>query len=175
MDIAIQAPTPPRWAALLAGLQAGTVGTFAALAWMGLSSTWQRRSFWAAVNLMASTFYGEESIHAGFASSSATGIALYLVMFGVLGAVFAAACAGRVRGLPLLATGILFGLAWYYFSFAVMWKRVNPLMVLLHAQRPTLVGHLLFGAVLGRYERFVPSPPESAQADGSELSDTPSS
>src|SRR5262245_17299169 len=52
----------------LAGLQAGMVGVCWMLAWLGVSAVWQRRSFWTAANLMATAFYGERAIRAGFAT-----------------------------------------------------------------------------------------------------------
>lgn len=156
MDSAIPSHTVPRWPALLAGLQAGVLGTVAALSWLGASAAWQRRSFWTAANLMASTFYGDASIHAGFARSTLTGLALYFVLYGTLGALFAFLCSGRLRGLRLLLAGILFAIAWYYFSFGLLWKRLNPLLALLHPERPTVVGHLLYGSILARFERFLP-------------------
>ncbi len=146
---------PGRAAALLAGLQAGIAGTVAALIWLGASSAWQHRSFWTPANLMASTFYGDRAIHAGFASSTVSGLALYFSLYGVLGACFAAALAGRATGLRLLAIGLLFGLAWYLFSFGLVWKRVSPLVTLLHVQKTTMVGHLIYGGIVGRFEWFV--------------------
>jgi hypothetical protein len=46
----------------LAGVQAGWIGVFAMLAWLGVSAAWQQRSFWTAENLMASLFYGDDAL-----------------------------------------------------------------------------------------------------------------
>jgi len=156
MDSATDGTVPPRWMAALGGLQAGVLGAGLSLLWLGVNSAWQRRSFWAAANLMASTFYGDDSIHTGFARSTVTGIAFYIVLYGLLGALFAYGISGRIRGLRLFLAGVVFGAAWYYFSFGLLWKNVSPLLVLLHPQRPTLVGHILFGGIVGRFERFTP-------------------
>ena len=140
----------------LAGLEAGTLGVFGMLAWLGVSAAWQRRSFWTAANLMASTFYGDAAIHSGFARSTLSGLALYFSLYGLLGALFAAALPARARGLRLVLAGAVFGVGWYYLSFALLWKKISPLVWLLHTQRPTVIGHLIYGGIVARFPRFLP-------------------
>lgn len=147
-----------------AGLQSGTLGVLWMLAWLGVSATWQRRSFWTAENLLASVFYGNSAIRSGFAFSTLSGLALYLLLYSLLGAVFAALLRERVSQLRTLLLGIAFGLAWYYVSFHWIWERVSPLVALLHSARPTLIGHLVYGTFLGRYPEYLrrvhgPAPP----------------
>src|SRR5215472_8753328 len=91
----------------LAGLQAGMVGVLWMLAWLGVSATWQRRSFWTAGNLLASAFYGDASIHSGFAFSTVAGLALYLIVYSLLGGIFAAILRDRVSPLRTLLLGIM--------------------------------------------------------------------
>jgi hypothetical protein len=50
---------------------------------------------------------------------------------------------------------VIFAIAWYYFSFRGIFKLVLPLVALLHVERATLVGHLLYGTMLGRYPAYV--------------------
>jgi hypothetical protein len=59
-----------------------------------------------------------------------------------------------VRRLRLTLTGILFGIGWYYLSFHGLWKAAAPLVALLHVESVTLWGHLLYGAMLGRYPAY---------------------
>lgn len=59
----------------------------------------------------------------------------------------------------LLLTGIAAALVWYYLSFHVLWKAISPLVPLLHTVRPTIVGHIIYGAVIGRYPRYLPRRP----------------
>ena len=139
----------------LAGLEAGTLGVLAMLAWLGVSAAWQRRSFWTAANLMASTFYGDSAIHSGFASSTFSGLALYFSLYGALGSLFAALIRARARGARLLLAGLLFGVGWYYLSFAVIWKKASPLVWLLHSERQTVFGHCIYGGLLARFPRFL--------------------
>src|ERR1039458_918590 len=91
-------------AVFLAGLQAGMIGICWMLAWLGLSAMGQSRSFWTAENLMASVFHGGAAIRRGFGFSTLSGIALYLLVYSLLGAGFAVAVRNRFTG---LGTGLL--------------------------------------------------------------------
>lgn len=128
------------------------------LAWLGLSASWQRRSFWTAENLLASVFYGDSAIRSGFAFSTLSGLALYLLLYSVLGAAFAALLRDRASHLRTLLLCVAFGLGWYYVSFHWLWGRLSPLVALLHSVRPTLIGHLIYGTFLGRYPDYLRRP-----------------
>src|ERR1039457_5804178 len=67
----------------LAGLQAGMIGICWMLAWLGVSAMGQRRRFWTAENLMATVFHGDTAIRRGFASSTLSGLALYLLAYSL--------------------------------------------------------------------------------------------
>lgn len=146
----------------LAGLQAGMLGVLAMLAWLGVSSTWQRRSFWTAENLLASGFPGGPALRADFNTGTLYGVAIYLLLYSLLGAFFAiaiqvTAAPGRPRPARLTLTGIVFAMVWYYLSFGLIWKNLMPLVYLLHADRATMVGHLIYGAILGRFPAYIHS------------------
>ena len=149
MEAATDRQPPPAAAGTLAGLQAGTLGVLSYLAFVGLSASLQRRTFWTAANLMASTFYAGEAIGAGFAWPTVTGLALSVVVYSLLGAAFGCAVRDRLAGRPALVAGLTVELAWYYISFRLLWKTVNPMIPLLYAEYPTLAGHLVYGAFLG--------------------------
>jgi hypothetical protein len=156
-----------RWAALLAGLQAGMLASLAMLAWMGSSAVWERRSFWTSENLLATTFYGGTALHKGFSTSTLSGLALYLLVYSTLGCLFAATAGGKLTPLRLLVAGITAGLGWYYLSFHFVWKAISPLVSILHPVRPTIVGHIIFGAVMARFPRYLPQrPPANAELGG---------
>jgi hypothetical protein len=147
-----------------AGLQAGMLGACWMLLWLGVSDVWQRRSFWMAENLMASAFYGEEAIRSGFAERTLSGLALYLIVYSLLGALLAVVLGGRMPRVRVFLLSLLFGLSWYYFSFRLLWKSVLPLVALLHSAQTTSFGHLIYGAVLGRYPAYLPQVEQTAQA-----------
>jgi hypothetical protein len=151
MDAATETPRPPALSAFLAGLQGGMIGVLCMLAWLGVSARWQQRSFWTAENLMASVFYGRGAIRSGFAGETLSGLAMYLVLYSLLGAIFAAILRDRLPQTRTFLLALLFSIAWYYVSFQVIWKSLLPLVALLHVERATTFGHLIYGAVLGRY------------------------
>jgi hypothetical protein len=150
------APKPfGRFAIFLAGLQAGMLAVLWMLAWMGLSAVWQRRSFWTSENLLATTFYGGAAVRDGFTASTASGLALYLLVYSTLGALFAAAIGVRLAPARLLLASIAATLGWYYLSFHYAWKAMSPLVPLLHAVRPNLVGHIIYGALVARFPNYL--------------------
>lgn len=143
----------------LAGLQAGMAATLWMLAWLGVSSAWRQSSFWTAENLWASTFHGAAAIHRGFSTTTLSGLALYLLVYSTLGGFFALAVRTRVPRLRLMLIGVLAAVGWYYLSFHVIWRTVSPLVTLLHAVQPTLLGHMIYGAALAQFPRFLPAVP----------------
>lgn len=157
---------------LFAGLQAGMLAALWMLVWLGASATWQRSSFWTAENLLASTFFGTGAIRSGFSASTLSGVAFYLLIYSTLGCLFAAGLRSRLARPQLFLAGILLAVAWYYLSFHGFWKTLNPLMALLHAERPTLLGHALYGAVLARYPKYLNSELFSEHQNSSEVSDS---
>jgi hypothetical protein len=143
---------------LLAGLQAGMVAIFWMLVWLGISAMWMRRSFWSPMNVMATVFHGDRAIHPGFASTTPSGIALYLTLYSLLGALFALVARRRLTGLGTLLVSVLFSLVWYWLWFRVLALRTMPLVWLLHTERSTQFGHVIFGALLARFGDYLPRP-----------------
>jgi hypothetical protein len=151
MDAATENPRPRALSAFLAGLEGGTIGVLCMLAWLGVSALWQQRSFWTAENLMATVFYGNRAIRSGFAGETLSGLAAYVVLYGLLGALFAALLRDRFPRMRIFLLSLAFALGWYYLSFRLLWRSVMPLVSLLHVERATAFGHLIYGAVLGSY------------------------
>ena len=156
MDSAISGRSQSALSAFLAGFQAGMIAVCWMLAWMGVSAVWQRRGFWASENLMASIFYGDAAIRRGFAFSTVSGLALYLILYSLLGGFFALSVRICLSGFVTFLAAILFGLGWYYLWFHVIGKTAMPLVALLHSERPTVFGHLIYGGLLSRFHRFEP-------------------
>lgn len=162
MDATTETRTSETLTAFLAGLQGGMIGVLWMLGWLGISAKWQQRSFWTAENLLASAFYGDSAIRSGFASTTFSGLALYLLIYSLLGAFFAAVLRDQHPPGRTLLLAIIFALGWYYLSFHLIWKAVMPLVALLHAERATVLGHLVYGTFLGRYPQYLPHPPQPA-------------
>ena len=142
--------------AALAGLQAGMLGAIWMLAWLGIDSSWGRRGFWNNENLFATAFYGDDAIRAGFSARTLPGLALYLIIYSLLGFVFALILRNQFRPLHTLFAALFFALAWFYVSFHILWKSAMPLVYLLYADRPMVIGHLIYGACLARFPAYLP-------------------
>jgi hypothetical protein len=156
MDPATQsAAAKIRLATFLAGLEGGTVGVLWMLAWLGVSSVWQQRSFWSPENLMATAFDRNSTLAPAFTWSTCAGLALYILLYTLLGAAFSSVLRDRVPRTRVMLTAVIFAIAWYYFSFRWTFKLTLPLVALLHVEHTTLVGHLLYGTMLGRYPVYV--------------------
>jgi hypothetical protein len=155
MDNATESRSPSTAFVFLAGLQAGMIGVCGMLAWLGASARWQNRSFWTSENLMASIFYGESAIRTGFAFSTVSGLAVFLILYSLLGAGFAIAVRDRLTGVGTLLVGVLFSISWYYVWFQTIGKTTMPLVTLLHSERSTLFGHVVFGCLLARFHSYL--------------------
>lgn len=141
----------------LAGLQAGTLGTLWMLAWMGLCSALERRSFWMPENLLATALRPRGEIAVDFTWSTVSGLALYLVIYSLWGAAFAlVACRTPMTRARTSLLALVFALAWYYLAFHYLWKTISPPIALLDLTRVTVVGHLIYGLVVGRFDRHLP-------------------
>jgi hypothetical protein len=145
--------------AFLAGLQAGTLGTLWMLAWSGMGSAFVRRSFWMPEDLLATVLHPRSGIAVDFGWSTISGLALYVVIYGLLGAGFAVA-ARRVpmRRARTTLLALIWALVWYYILFHFAWKTISPPIALLDLTRATVVGHLIYGLVLARFDTHIPRP-----------------
>ena len=162
-------PNPP--AVFLAGLQAGMIGILAMLAWLGFSAIGQRRSFWTAENLMATVFHGDAAIRRGFGSTTLSGLALYVLIYSLLGALFALAARNRFTGFGTILVGMLYSMGWYFLWFRTLGQSLMPLVWLLHAANSTVFGHLIFGASIARFPAYLPNPqPPASEAPDPGLS-----
>jgi hypothetical protein len=156
MDAAAQSQAAKlRLATFLAGLEGGTVGVLWMLAWLGVSSAWQQRSFWAPENLMATAFDRNSTLAPAFTWATCGGLALYVLIYSLLGAAFSSALRDRVPQRRVMLIAVIFAVVWYYFSFRWTFRFALPLVALLHVEHTTLVGHLLYGTILGRYPGYV--------------------
>jgi hypothetical protein len=140
----------PNWLLALAGIQAGVGGALVLLGYLALDSAWYRRSIWLVPNLMASTFYGESAYQPRFGTRTSTGLALLLVLYGLLGALFGLLVRDQGSRLRMTILGLIFGTGWFFLSFDVLWKYVNPMVRMYSPDRAMFVGHLLYGGLLGR-------------------------
>jgi hypothetical protein len=147
-------PTHPiaRW---LAGLARGVTGVGWMMAWLGISAVWRGRSFWTAENLMAGAFYSGTAWRDDFAYPTLAGLAVYIVIYGALGAGFAAATGGRIGSHRVRLLALALALAWYLVAYRLIYRHALPLLAFEYAETPTLIAHFIFGLWLGRYPKWL--------------------
>jgi hypothetical protein len=155
MTAAMENRPPGKLTAFLAGLQGGMVGILCMLAWLGVSASWLRRSFWTSEDLIAGAFYGDAAIQRGFVTGAVSGAALYVLVYTALGGMFAILFRAQERQVRVLLLSLAFSMAWYYLSFHVLYRSVLPLVYLLHTERPMVLGHLVYGTFLSRFQNYV--------------------
>jgi hypothetical protein len=134
---------------VVAGIQAGVVGALILMGYLALDSKWHGRSVWTVPNLLASTFYGESAYRQGFGSRTSAGVALLVVIYGLLGALFGLVIRDHSARLRITLFGLIYATAWFFLSFTWLWKFVNPIIPIYSPDRAMLVGHILYGGVLG--------------------------
>jgi len=90
-------------------------------------------------------------------SSPAIGFGVHLVISAIIGVIFALLVGGRLRTLgTTVAAGLAYGLAWWLLGpltlmplFMGMGIGVNWTGAAMTAAMPSLVGHLVYGGILG--------------------------
>jgi hypothetical protein len=91
-----------------------------------------------------------------------SGLALHLTLYSLVGVMFALAVRDRAGRLRATLIGIIAALAWYYLMFGFIWKAVNPTLALYSPDRSMLIGHLLYGGILGKFPLYASPKPRTA-------------
>jgi hypothetical protein len=157
LDPAVSWSGPPRKPGILtyafAGLEAGITGVIWMFACFFVASYWNSSGLWSVPNLFATVFYGDYAYEGDFRRSTWAGIALIVVIYGLLGLVWG--CFWKDNRKPLLSFyGAMTGLAVYFIFFHFIWTRLNPLIPLYAPARQLEVAHILWGAALARSPGF---------------------
>lgn len=163
MDVATETASAGPLTRFLAGLQAGMMAVIVMLGWLGVSAMWQRHTFWKAANEMATLFHGGSAIVPGFGPYTASGVAVYVLVYSLIGGVFALAMPRKLTVFGLMLTGVLVAVGWYALWFRVLGQRLMPLVWLLHAERPMEFAHVLFGVMLARFPGYMHANQETIQ------------
>jgi hypothetical protein len=140
----------------LAGLQASVIGVLTMLLWLGVCSIGRRQDFWTGPDTLAAAFRPSDAFHTG-AWTTAFGVSLYILLYGVLGTLFALAAGRPMSRLRLALLAVAFSLGWYWIADHWLWRAVPPLGALLQGGRAVIWGHLLYGSMLGRFPRCLPA------------------
>lgn len=138
----------------LAGLHAGIVGIVWMFGCFVVAAFWNGVGIWSIPNLMATVFYGDIAFDDEFLRTTWAGLALMVVFYGLIGAIWGCIWKGDRKRL-LAFYGALTGLAVYFVSFHYIWPRMNPLLPLHEPVRQLEVAHILWGAALSRSPGYV--------------------
>lgn len=132
---------------LLVGGVAGLVLALVAMAGSSAAGT----GLWTPVNAVGSFFLGVQPIPNEMAGAvSLLGLAVMLLMGGLLGALYATA-QEPVDNPSLLIIAIYYGgVIWFVSTFAVL-SWLSPAVRSVWGSWPVLLGHLVYGALLGVY------------------------
>jgi hypothetical protein len=144
-----------RAVSVLAGFHLGVAGGLLMLVWFSVSAVLTRQVWWAMFHLFATTLYGDRALDRASGWITLSGMALHVVVSGSLGALyglFSRQSEHTTRGFLI---GVLAGVASYYLLYGWAWKKVNVLVPLYSSDRVMLIGHLLFGMVLGQHGRLM--------------------
>ncbi len=114
-----------------------------------VAALWSGGGIWSVPNLFATVFYGENAWQNEFFHSTWAGIALLVVIYGLIGIVWG--CIWKLHRVPLLSFfGTLTGLATYFFFFHFIWAHTYPFIPLYAPLRELQVAHILWGAALAK-------------------------
>jgi hypothetical protein len=133
----------------LAGLQAGIVGVIWMFGCFIAAALWTDSGIWSVANLFSTVFYGDYAYQNEFLRTTWAGIALIVVVYGVIGVAWG--CFWKDGRRPMLSVyGALTGLAVYYFFFSFVWTHADPLIPLYAPVRQLQIAHVLWGAALAK-------------------------
>lgn len=158
------------WRAL-SGIQMGVLGGLVMLGWFLLASALRGHPTWTVPNLLGLLIRDEGVLRRGFSQDALTGLALLISTGGVTGALFGVAAGGAGRRRRMLLMGIAAGLAIFQVSSVLVFRRLGAVAWIYSSRESFLVGHLLFGLVLGCYP--LQRPQGSLGASVSEQADPP--
>ncbi len=123
------------------------------MCWIALSWFLGRYSLVAAPAVLGMLFYGRSALDRHLGAAFLAGIALLLVIAGLIGVLFGILMGHPRNRLRTVLLGIVAGMIWFYFSQSVLWKQVGAISLIYSPPRSMMFGHLAYGLVLGFYPR----------------------
>jgi hypothetical protein len=117
--------------------------------WLAATSLLDVQSMWVVPNLLGSTLYGRPELQRGFGWTTVSGLGLHLFVAGLIGLLFGLLVGDSRNRLRVVLLGVVTGLVWYYFSQILFWRKLGVFVTVYSPPRAMLLGHMLFGLVLG--------------------------
>jgi len=141
---------PPGLCRIAAGLDAGFVGAVWLLLWFVAGSILGGDFWFSRLNLAAAPFFGDMVFYSGPGWHTLSGAALLLLLYSLLGALYAFLPASREGWLNLLTALGYAGLV-HLCAGAWLWKNIHPFAPPYFAPLAIAPAHMLFGLALWRY------------------------
>lgn len=117
---------PPVWfLRLAAGVEAAVPAALAVLLWFGVHSRLMGEPWWSKFNVAAAPFFGGRVYYLGFGRATVCGVALLLLLYCVLGILYAFLAGGRTTARAFLRAA-LWLTCWHFFSQQYLWPRLDP-------------------------------------------------
>lgn len=139
------------WACrVAAGLDTGLAGAVAFCVWLVVGSLAGGGFWFSRLNLAAAPMYGDLVFSSGAGWHTLAGGAVYLLIYSLLGVVYACLPASREGWLNLL-TALGYAGLMHLCADAWLWKRFHPFAPPYFAPLAIAPGHLLYGVALWRY------------------------
>ncbi len=158
MAVFTQPEERPKTSALitgLAGLQAGVLGGLAGLSYVMLDGFLRGNGPWPFPNLLSTAIYSRGGSALVFTWATMSGIALQLVLAGLLG-LLASGLLVQYLNRPRFCRviGLLVGLSWYYVTVRLLWPDLNLDVIRYQPPSGAILGYVILGLVLGLYPKF---------------------
>ena len=139
----------------LAGIQAGVLGGLAGLSYVMLDGFLRGHGPWPFPNLLSTAIYSGGGSALVFTWATMSGIALQLVLTGILGLLVSRLLVQHLtRPRFCRVLGLLMGLSWYYVSVRLLWPDLNLDVIRYQPASGALLGYVVLGLVLGLYPKF---------------------
>lgn len=134
---------------MVAGIGSGVAGAIFVLLFLMLGCLWYRRSIWIPANLFSTAVYGSDAYTNHFVSTTWAGLAVVVVMYGVMGAGWGLVWRDT-RPRSVLLYGAISGAITYFLLFDVFWKRVDPFLSLYSPDRQLELATVIWGMIVAR-------------------------
>ncbi len=141
---------PPGLCRVAAGLDAGFFGALSLLLWFVAGSMLGGGLWFSRLNLAAAPFFGDLVFYSGPGWHTLSGAALLLLLYSLLGVLYAFLPASREGWLNILTALGYAGLV-HLCADAWLWKNIHPFAPPYFAPLAIAPAHLLFGLSLWRY------------------------
>lgn len=141
---------PARVCRLLAGMDVGLSAALAVLTWLLVHSWLRGEYWWAKLNVAGALFYGPEVYRMGVGRATLAGFALLVVVYSLLGLLYAMVAKTEGYGRNLL-TALVWCAVWHLVAERWFWPGMDVFGPAYFPTLATLPAHLITALCLARF------------------------